>query len=389
MPALAAAPARRVGCPAVAEDGSTDDLIDVRPDERFDERRLADWLRSRAPEELRPSSTGAPALEGADRPLRVRQFGGGHANLTYLLRFGDGPEARELVLRRPPLGPVAPGAHDMRREYRVLSRLWRAYPLAPRAWLHCDDPAVIGAEFFVMERRPGVVVRNAVPERFGGGRDPEANRKLSEVVIDTLAALHAVDPAAVGLQDLGKPEGFLRRQVRGWAERFERARTQAVPAADEVVRWLERELPASPAPTLVHNDWKLDNMAVACDDPGRCVAVYDWDMCTLGDPLCDLGTLLSMWTERGEPPAGSNPMPSQVEGFLGRADAARRYAVRSGLPLDALGYYVVFGTFKMAVVLQQIFFRYERGQTQDRRFAGLGAAAADLFRLAGERRRGS
>jgi aminoglycoside phosphotransferase (APT) family kinase protein len=175
--------------------------------------------------------------------------------------------------------------------------------------------------------------------------------------------------------------------VRGWAERFGRAKTQEVPVAEEVVRWLEANLPASPPATLVHNDWKLDNMAVAPDDPGRCVAVYDWDMCTLGDPLCDLGTLLSMWTERGEPPAGSNPMPSQAEGFLGRGAAARRYAERSGRALDALGYYVVFGTFKMGVVLKQIFYRYQRGQTQDRRFAGLGEAAGNLFRLASERRR--
>jgi aminoglycoside phosphotransferase (APT) family kinase protein len=356
----------------MGEPAGADGLIEVRADERFDEARLAAWLRGR--------------LDGADGELRVRQFGGGHANLTYLLRFGAGTEARELVLRRPPLGPVAPGSHDMSREYRVLSRLWRGFPFAPRALLHCADASVIGAEFFVMERRHGVVVRNAVPPEFGGGRDPAANRKLSEVVVDVLADLHAVDPAAVGLQDLGKPEGFLRRQVRGWADRLERAKTGEVPVAREVVGWLEANLPASPSATLVHNDWKLDNMAVAPDDPGRCVAVYDWDMCTLGDPLCDLGTLLSMWSERGEPPAGSNPMPTQAEGFLGREAAARRYAERSGRALDALPYYVAFGTFKMGVVLQQIYFRFQRGQTRDARFAGLGAAAENLFRLAAARR---
>ncbi len=354
-------------------DGAARDLIEVRPDERFDEARLAEWLRGR--------------LQGAEAPLHVRQFGGGHANLTFLLRFGDGRLAREFVLRRPPLGPVAPGAHDMRREYRVLSRLWQAFPLAPRAWLYCDDRDVIGADFLVMERLPGVVVRNAVPPEFGGGSDPTANRKLSEVVVDTLAEFHAVDPAAVQLQDLGKPEGFLQRQVRGWADRLERAKTHEVPVAQEVLRWLEVNLPDSPPPALVHNDWRLDNMAVAADDPGRCVAVYDWDMCTVGDPLCDLGTLLAMWSERGEPPAGTNPMPSQLEGFLGREAAGRRYAERSGCSLDALTYYVVFGTFKMGVVLQQIFVRFQRGQTQDRRFAAMDEAAAGLFRLAGERRR--
>jgi aminoglycoside phosphotransferase (APT) family kinase protein len=354
------------------EAGSTGELIEVRPDERFDERALADWLRGR--------------LEGAERPLRVLQFGGGHANLTYLLRFGEGPDAREVVLRRPPLGPVAASAHDMQREYRALSRLWRGYPLAPRAFLFCGDREVIGAEFLVMERRHGIVVRNAVPPEFGGGLDPVANRKLSEVVIDALADLHAVDPAAVGLEDLGKPEGFLARQVRGWADRLERAKTHEVPAAREVMAWLEASLPGSPAPTIVHNDWKLDNMAVAPDDPGRCVAVYDWDMCTLGDPLCDLGTLLSMWSERGEPSAGTNPMPSRAPGFLGREAAARRYAERSRRAVDALPYYVVFGTFKMGVVLQQIYVRYARGQTRDPRFAAMGAAADGLFELAAARR---
>jgi len=349
------------------------DVIEVRPDERFDEARLAAWLRGR--------------LEGAEGPLTVRQFGGGHANLTYLLRLGEGGSLREYVLRRPPLGPVAATAHDMRREYRALSRLWRGFAPAPRAYLYCDDRDVIGAEFLVMERRHGIVVRAPVPPEYGGGADPAANRKLGCVVVDTLAEFHAVEPAAVGLADLGKPEGFLERQVRGWTDRYERAKTSELAVAHEVVRWLERQRPGSPVATLVHNDWKLDNMALAPDDPGRCVAVFDWDMCTLGDPLCDLGTLLALWSDPGEALAGSNPMPTQSEGFPRRREAAARYGEHSGRSLDALDYYVVFGTFKMGVVLQQIFYRYRRGQTQDPRFAALGALAEGLFRLAGERRR--
>src|SRR5262245_10406527 len=339
--------------------GAPDELIDVRPDERFDEAALVAWLAGR--------------LEGGEGRLRVRQFGGGHANLTYLLGFGEGASACDYVLRRPPLGPVAAGAHDMWREHRVLSQLWRGYPPAPRALLYCDEASVIGAPFFVMEHRPGIVVRSRVPDRFGGGRDAVANRRLSEAVVDALVRLHAVDPAAVGLADLGRPEGFLERQVRGWRERWERARTHALPIADEVARWLETARPEpAPAPVLVHNDWRLDNLAVAPEDPGRCVAVYDWDMCTQGDPLCDLGTLFAMWTDPGEPPAGMDPMPTRVAGFLRRAEAARRYAEASRRPLDALDYYLVFGTFKMAVVLQQIFVRWERGQTRDVRFASLG-----------------
>ncbi len=349
------------------------ETIDVRPDERFDAGRLAEWLKGR--------------LEGADRPLELRQFAGGHANLTYLLRFGEGSRAVEYVLRRPPLGPVAPGSHDMSREHRVLAVLWRAFPLAPRSYLFCEDAAVIGAPFFVMERRRGVVVRGGVPACFGGGEDGVANRKLSEVVVDVLADFHAADPKPAGLETLGHPEGFLRRQVEGWAGRFERARTEQNELADEMAKWLLANLPESPAPTLLHNDWRLDNMAMAEDDPGRCVAVYDWDMATRGDPLADLGTVLSVWHDPDEAPGFPSAMPVHLPGFLDRHAAARRYAERRACDLATLDYYVVFGTFKMAVVLQQIYFRYHQGQTRDARFAGMAEGARALFRLAAARRR--
>jgi aminoglycoside phosphotransferase (APT) family kinase protein len=333
---------------------------------------VAAWLRGKLP--------------GAEQALRVRQFGGGHANLTYLLRFGEGPGAVEYVLRRPPLGPVAPGSHDMSREYRALSKLWQGFDKAPRAFALCEDPSLIGAPFFVMERRHGVVVRGVIPPCFGGGTDEKANRSLSEVVIDVLAELHAVDPGPIGLGGIGKPEGFLKRQVDGWSARFERARTEPIPIAEEVRRWLLDQLPASPPHTLLHNDWRLDNMAVAEDDPGRCVAVYDWDMCTLGDPLCDLGTLLGVWNDPADRIQGATAMPTWAPGFMGRREAAARYGQVSGRDLSSLDYYVVFGTFKMAVVLQQIFFRFARGQTQDQRFAGMAEGARRLFELAAERR---
>ena len=348
------------------------ELIDVRPDERFDEAKVADYLRGR--------------LEGVEGPLAVRQFGGGHANLTYLLRFGEGEDAVEYVLRRPPLGPVAATSHYMNREYRALSKLWKGFPPAPRAYLYCEDATIIGADFLVMERRHGIVVRGLVPSEFGAGKDPVANRKLSEVLIDTLVDFHAVEPERVGLEKLGKPAGFLERQVSGWTGRYERAKLEDAPVAEEVARWLADNLPESPPATLVHNDWRLDNMAVAPDDPGRCVAVYDWDMCTLGDPFCDLGTLLGMWGDRGAGLAAGNPMPTQAEGFMNREQAAERYAERAGRDVKVLPYYVVFGAFKMAVVLQQIYVRFHRGQTQDERFAGLGQAAANLFQLASDRR---
>ncbi|HSL26608.1 MAG TPA: phosphotransferase family protein [Acidimicrobiia bacterium] len=343
------------------------ELIEVREEERFDVSRLASFLEGRI-----PGAAGIPD---------TAQFPGGHANLTYLLAY---PEA-EYVLRRPPLGPVAPGSHDMAREYKVLSQLWRSFPPAPRAYVLCEDESVIGSPFFVMERRRGVVIRNNVPERFGAGVDQVANRRLSEVVIDTLADLHAVDPDQCGLGDLGHPEGFLHRQVQGWLERWQRARHEDNAVADQVADWVADHIPTSPAPTLVHNDWRLDNMAVAFDDPGRCVAVYDWDMCTRGDPLADLGTVLAVWYGPGEVPATLNPMPTTVPGFLTRAQALERYGRRTGRQLDGFDWYLVFGTWKLAVVLQQIFIRWLRGQTRDTRFADMGDAAKRLFELAVQR----
>lgn len=347
-----------------------DDLIEVRPDERFDIDALVSWL---------PSIPGMP-----DGRPEVTQFGGGKANLTYLLVF---PQGTRMVLRRPPLGPVAEGAHDMSREYRVLSRLWKVFDKAPKALALCDDPRVIGSPFFLMEPRPGVVVRGSIPERFGGGGDPEANHRLSAVVIDTLAELHAVDPEQCGLGDLGHPDGYLLRQVEGWSRRWEKSRHQDDPIADEVGDWLRRHLPESPEPTLLHNDWRLDNMAVSADDPGVCVAVYDWDMATRGDPLTDLGTLMGSWFDPGEAPDELGMMPTTSPGWMRRGEAVARYAEKSGRDLSSIDWYLVFGAWKMGVILQQIYIRWLRGQTQDDRFENLDEGARHLFRLAAARRK--
>ncbi len=344
------------------------DLIPVRPDERFDVAALSAWMSQR--EDL---PEGEPD---------VAQFGGGKANLTYLLTFPDG---RELVLRRPPLGPVARGSHDMAREFRVLSRLWQVFDKAPRALALCQDASVIGGTFLIMERRPGVVVRRVVPERFGAGSDPDANRRLSEVVIDTLAELHAVDPEACGLGDLGHPDGYLERQVHGWTRRWEDARHEENQVADRVAAWLASNLPVSPEPSLVHNDWRLDNMAVSDDDPGVCVAVYDWDMATRGDPLTDLGTLMGSWFDPGEAPGSLSMMPTTVEGWMSRDQAVARYARLTATEIAAIDWYLVFGAWKLGVILQQIYIRWLRGQTQDERFADLGEGARLLFRLSEER----
>lgn len=348
----------------MAQTAPDPDVVPVRAGEELDAGAVGQWLAGKI-----PGASGAP---------EVWQFPGGHANLTYLIHY----PGVSYVLRRPPHGDIPASAHDMGREYRVLSVLYRAFPAAPRAFVYCDDTAVIGAPFFVMERRHGVVVRKVVPPEFGGGDDPVATRKLSQVMIDTLADFHAVDYRAVGLEALGKPDGFLARQVKGWTDRWVRSRTQELPEADDVVRWLVDHMPPSPPATLVHNDWRLDNMAVAADDPGRAVAVYDWDMCTLGDPLTDLGTLLASWNEPGESNAFISAMPSQTPGFMTRAEAVARYAERSGRDVTTMPYYYAFGLFKMAVVVQQLYYRWAKGQTKDERMATGESVASGMIRLA-------
>lgn len=328
------------------------DTIPVRPDEQLDEMRLAEYLRTR--------------LAGADAPLRVRQFGGGAANLTYLLDFGG----RQYVLRRPPLGPVAPSAHDMAREYSVLSVLHQALPFAPRAFLLCEDISVIGAPFFVMERRNGIVVRRSLPAEYAA----DAPRRMSEALVDALADLHAVDYAAIGLSGLGKPVGFIERQIEGWYRRWQQARVDDLPEMDTVYGWLRANRPAEGPPTLVHNDYKLDNVMLAHDDPGRIVAIFDWDMCTLGDPFSDLGALLAYWSEPSDPPEvqALAMMPTGNLGFLTRAELVRRYAQRSGRDVSNVDFYHVLGLYRVAVIIAQIYVRFVRGQTQDRRFAAFG-----------------
>ena len=258
------------------------EVAPIRKGEELDEARLEAWLVEYVP--------------GIEGKMQALQFPGGHANLTYLVRFGE----RELVVRRPPLGPVAPKSHDMTREYRVLSKLADHFPAAPRAYAICEDPDVIGATFIVMERCHGVVVRGIFPAEFE--RFPDARRRMSEGLIDAMADFHDVDYAAIGLADLGRPEGYVARQVEGWYGRWQRAKNVELPEFEALHEWLVAELPASPGSSLVHNDLKFDNAMLDPEDPGRVVALLDWDMTTLGDPLIDLGTLLGYWAQADDPP---------------------------------------------------------------------------------------
>jgi aminoglycoside phosphotransferase (APT) family kinase protein len=328
-----------------------EEIIPVRPDEVFDEAKVAAGLRGR--------------LEGSEGPGSVKQFGGGAANLTYLLDYGT----HEYVLRRPPLGPVAKSAHDMGREYTVLSVLHQAFPYAPRAFLYNEDDSLIGAPFFVMERRQGVVVRRSMPAVFA--QMPDAGRRMSEAMVDALAQFHAVDFAAVGLGELGHPEGFVTRQIEGWYKRWLKAQTHDLPEFEAVYHWLQENEPQGTAVSLVHNDYKLDNVMLSATDPGQMVAIFDWDMCTLGDPLCDLGALLTYWTEPTDTPYMQmiTSMPLGELGFMTRRQLVERYAEKSGRSIHDIHFYHALGLYRLVVIIAQIYIRYQRGQTQDKRFA--------------------
>ena len=325
----------------------------VREDERLDEGRLGDWLRAN--------------VEGLEGPIRIEQFHGGHANLTYMVAFGD----REIVVRRPPLGPVAPKSHDMGREFRALSALASEFPHSPRPFGFCEDPEVIGAPFLVMERRRGYVIRAGWPEFLP--EDGPLRRQIAEQLIDALADLHMVDTKRPDVAALGRPEGFVERQVEGWFGRWEAAKTRDIPDMDRAAHWCRENIPASAAVSVLHNDYKLDNCMYAANDPGRLVGIFDWDMTSLGDPLVDLGTLLGYWSEADDEFGRGTPGGvTSLAGFPRRAELTERYAARTGFDVSGVSFYETFALFKTAVVLEQIYVRWVRGQTRDDRFKGLG-----------------
>jgi len=340
------------------------ETIAMRTGEKIATEALAGYLRSR--------------LEGAEHGVELEQFPNGHSNLTYLLRAGS----CEYVLRRPPLGPVAPKAHDMVREYHVLRAVHPHFPQAPRVHVLCEDPAVLGSPFFIMERRRGVILREEIPAEFEAiDAHP---RMIGEAFLDSLVDLHSIEISAPGVRELGKPEGYVERQVRGWADRWERAKTEEVSELDGVVQWLAANIPAPLAPSLIHNDYKLDNIMLARNSPDRVEAVLDWEMATLGDPLSDLGLALCYWVWATDPEVRTAGIPALTSraGWYCRDDLVERYGQRTGRDVTHIGYYEVLGVFKLAVIIQQIYSRFHRGQTQDDRFRNFGARAAALGRLA-------
>jgi aminoglycoside phosphotransferase (APT) family kinase protein len=343
-------------------DSLQDSSRPVREGEELDLARLEPYLREHF------SDRG-----GA---LTVKQFPSGHSNLTYSISLGE----REMVLRRPPFGSKVKSAHDMGREFHVLENLYPAYP-TPRPLLYCTDESVLGAPFYVMERVRGVILRRNMPA--GLELTPEVARRLSESFIDNLAALHGLDYAALGLSALGKPQGYLERQVRGWTERYQGSKTHELAEAEPLAQWLREHMPSHSGATLVHNDYKYDNMVLDATDITKVKAVLDWEMCTLGDPLTDLGTALAYWIDPSDPAEMQMVRwgPTIVPGMLRRVELAQRYAEKTGRNLSDIVFYYVFAMFKVAVIIQQIYYRYFHGLTKDERFASLGEVARTLMKV--------
>ena len=270
----------------------------------------------------------------------------------------------------------------MGREFRVLSKLSAVYSPAPRPLLYCDDTSVLGAPFYVMERRRRLILRR--PETASLTFDAPAARRLSTALIDNLAALHALDYKAAGLADLGKPEGYVVRQVTGWITRYNNARTDDVPEMERTATWLTDHMPAGAGAALIHNDYKYDNLVLDPDDPTRIVAVLDWEMATVGDPLMDLGTTLGYWVEASDPDEFRSGAfgPTALTGSLTRRELVDRYAERTGRDLSGILFHYCFGLYKIAVIVQQIYARFVRGHTRDPRFAHLNERVAALSQQA-------
>jgi aminoglycoside phosphotransferase (APT) family kinase protein len=343
----------------------SDDYIDkpkdIRQGEEIDLKKVGAFLRDSIP--------------GLARELDIKQFPSGFSNLTYLVTSGE----KEMILRRPPFGTKAKSAHDMGREYRMLKALKPVFPYCPEALLYSEDESVMGCPFYVMERLKGIIIRKDLPK--GMTLSADEARILSENLFDVLLKLHSIDYHSIGLESYGKPEGYVKRQIEGWSERYRKARTPDVPDFEQVMIWLaEKMQPDSVKPGIIHNDYKFDNVVLDKDDPLKIVGVLDWEMATIGDPLMDLGSSLAYWVEKNDPPNVHmiRMMPTHLDGMLRRDEIVKRYSELSGISISNFDFYLVFGLFRLAVIAQQIYYRFYNGQTHDERFGMLKFAVQIL-----------
>ncbi|MFJ5757708.1 phosphotransferase family protein [Neobacillus sp. NPDC093182] len=329
------------------------DTIPVRKGEDFDRKALRNYLAQHV-------------SDFPNKKLEVEQFTTGLSNLTYFLRCGEW----EAVMRRPPSGPLPPKAHDMKRESDLLTRLHPVFPLVPKPYVFCEDTEVLGAPFYVMERKQGVVLDAQFPPGFHVTK--ELRIEISNAVVDALAQLHTVEYEKAGLAQFGRPEGFLDRQVNSWIQRYIKYTTDEIPYFDKIAKWLEKNIPSSRYTSLLHNDYKLNNMLFSKDFT-RIEAILDWEMATTADPFFDLGGALGYWLEPNDPDYLKKSLPTVTTepGFIKRSDFIQRYALQTGFDIPPLNFYIAFTYFKLAVALQQIYYRWKVGQTKDNRFSNL------------------
>lgn len=328
-----------------------DQAKDIRKGEELDLDRLKAYLSEN--------------LEGFSGDLEISQFPSGFSNLTYLLKAGD----KEYVLRRPPFGANIKGGHDMSREFRVLSALDGVYSKAPKPVLFCDDQEVMGADFYMMERVQGVILRGRPPKDIA--LKPELMRSISEATVNHLAELHLIDLEASGLSDFGKPDGYTQRQVEGWIGRYYKAETDKIPQMDEAANWMKAHIPKQKYVSLIHNDYKYDNLILNPQKLDEIIAVLDWEMATIGNPLMDMGTSLAYWAQASDSDILKPFSLTWLPGNYTRAEFVEQYEKKTGFDLNDQLFYYVFGAFKIGVIIQQIYARYKKGLTQDPRFAHL------------------
>jgi aminoglycoside phosphotransferase (APT) family kinase protein len=332
----------------------TDEPSKVRQGEELDLKVIGPFLKDNIP--------------GLSGHIGVEQFPSGYSNLTYLVRIGD----KELVLRRPPFGRKAKTAHDMGREYRILNALKPVFPYCPKPLAYTEDESVLGCPFYVMERIRGIILRKKLPE--GLEFTSDQMRSLCENLLDVHCELHSINYKAVGLEGFGKPEGYVRRQVKGWSERYRAAHTPDAPAFEKVMQWLHDKMPPDfPNPCIIHNDFKFNNVVLAPDNLLKIVGVLDWEMATIGDPLMDLGCSLGYWVQSDDPPdfQAAGTIPTNLPGALTRDEMVKRYAKKTGIRINNFDFYLCFGFFRLAVIAQQIYYRFYHGQTKDQRFKAL------------------
>ncbi|GGC89438.1 phosphotransferase family protein [Thalassobacillus devorans] len=307
--------------------------------------------------------------------MDVKKFSEGYSNLTYLITFGDW----EGVLRRPPFGEIPPKAHDMSREYNILRKVNNAFPLAPKPYLYSEDPNIMGRHFYVMEKKQGIVIDEKIPEYFGNVE--KIGPLISTNLINTLIEMQSIDYKEANLTDIGKPEGYLERQVHGWIKRYNRSRTDNTPEAEELEAWFKDNIPISREIAIVHNDFKLNNLVLDNDIPGKVNGVLDWELSTVGDPMTDLGSTVAYWRQSGDPDLGINVVTNQP-GFFNRREFVEEYASRCQRDMSDITYYVAFGFYKLAAILQQIYYRWAKGEIEDDRFETLNEAVGNLIEMA-------